>query len=71
VPKPDESIARAFLHAHRDAWTDWNVPFEDGERLYDLVRDRQSQAILEIGTSTGHSTTSFLRWCNRGPTTKR
>jgi predicted O-methyltransferase YrrM len=44
-----------FLNAKRGEWRDWNVPYEDGKALHDLiVRNRFTRA-LEIGTSTGHS----------------
>ena len=50
-----------FLESHRNRWTDLNVPFEDGKILYDLVVAGRFKRILEIGTSTGHSTT-WLAW---------
>jgi len=37
-------------------WTDFNIPFADGEELEKLVLQNNSKTILEIGTSTGHST---------------
>jgi len=37
------------------------VPYEDGETLHRLVVEGQHKNILEIGTSTGHSTV-WLAW---------
>ena len=56
-----DSRVSAFLERQRDAWRDYNVPYVDGKVLHDLVvRDRHT-SILEIGTSTGHSTI-WLAW---------
>ena len=44
-----------FLNDRRSDWRDWNVPYQDGKVLHDLiVRNHYSRA-LEIGTSSGHS----------------
>lgn len=55
----------AFLDAQRGAWSRginyWNVPYEDGRILHDLVARGGHRRILEIGTSTGHSTV-WLAW---------
>jgi len=56
----DERVNR-FLSSARDSWTDLNVPYEDGKILYDLVVKGNFKSILEIGTSTGHSTI-WLAW---------
>lgn len=50
-----------FLDQARSAWSDWNVPYEDGKILHDLVLKGGFRNILEIGTSTGHSTI-WLAW---------
>jgi caffeoyl-CoA O-methyltransferase len=50
-----------FLNSSRNSWTDLNVPYKDGEILYDLVIKGNFKNILEIGTSTGHSTI-WLAW---------
>jgi caffeoyl-CoA O-methyltransferase len=50
-----------FLESNRTRWRDWNVPFEDGKILHDLVVAGRFTRILEIGTSTGHSTI-WLAW---------
>ena len=50
-----------FLANSRSSWTDMNVPYEDGKILHDLVLKGHFTRILEIGTSTGHSTI-WLAW---------
>lgn len=57
----DDAKVEAFLEAHRGAWRDLNVPESDGKLLYDLVVKNQYKDIIEIGTSTGHSTI-WLAW---------
>jgi caffeoyl-CoA O-methyltransferase len=44
-----------FLNQNRSNWRDWNVPYEDGKVLHDLIIKNNYRAALEIGTSTGHS----------------
>ena len=44
-----------FLRENRGRWQDWNVPYPDGQVLYDLIIKNHYQKALEIGTSTGHS----------------
>jgi caffeoyl-CoA O-methyltransferase len=44
-----------FLNAKRSDWHDWNVPYQDGKVLHDLIVDNQYTRALEIGTSSGHS----------------
>ncbi len=56
----DRRVA-AFLESHRNQWNAWNVSYEDGKILHDLVRAGRFRSILEIGTSTGHSTI-WLAW---------
>jgi caffeoyl-CoA O-methyltransferase len=51
----------AFLSDARGSWGDLNVPYEDGKILHDLVLKNKAINILEIGTSTGHSTI-WLAW---------
>src|SRR3989304_1171612 len=50
-----------FLESNRNRWNAWNVPFEDGKILHDIVVANGFKNILEIGTSTGHSTI-WLAW---------
>lgn len=52
---------RAFLNGARYKWGEWNVPYEDGRLLHDLVVQNGFKNVLEIGTSTGHSTI-WLAW---------
>jgi len=52
---------QAFLDAERNKWDSLNVPYQDGKILHDLVVQGGHKAILEIGTSTGHSTV-WLAW---------
>jgi len=56
----DEKV-QAFLKKHKNDWHDLNVPFEDGQLLYDLIIKNKYTSALEIGTSTGHSTV-WLAW---------
>jgi caffeoyl-CoA O-methyltransferase len=46
---------KAFLDEHKSDWYDMNVPYQDGELLYDLIIENNYTRALEIGTSTGHS----------------
>ena len=62
--KPDTDLdlkVKAFLDKQRSSWRDMNVPYQDGQVLYDLIVDNKYTAALEIGTSTGHSTI-WLAW---------
>jgi caffeoyl-CoA O-methyltransferase len=56
----DSQVSR-FLEEARNTWSDLNVPYEDGKTLYSLVLNGRFKNILEIGTSTGHSTI-WLAW---------
>ena len=56
-----ERKVQDFLDAERDKWDYLNVPYRDGRILHDLVVKGGHKAILEIGTSTGHSTV-WLAW---------
>jgi caffeoyl-CoA O-methyltransferase len=56
----DKRISQ-FLTKARRSWSDMNVPYEDGKILHDLVVTNGFKHILEIGTSTGHSTI-WLAW---------
>jgi len=50
----DEKVMK-FLKEHARQWYDMNVPWADGQLLYDLVIKGNYKSALEIGTSTGHS----------------
>jgi len=56
----DARVSR-FLNDTRGSWADLNVPYQDGKILHDLVVKGNFKRILEIGTSTGHSTI-WLAW---------
>ncbi len=60
TPELDRKV-QDFLDAERDKWDYLNVPYQDGKILHDLVLKGGHKAILEIGTSTGHSTV-WLAW---------
>jgi len=45
-----------FLSANRTKWTDYNVPYLDGQELENLIVQHNCKSVLEIGTSSGHST---------------
>ena len=59
-PELDRSV-QAFLTAERGKWDYLNVPYQDGQILHELVVKGGYRRILEIGTSTGHSTV-WLAW---------
>ena len=61
TPAELDRKVQAFLDAERDKWDSLNVPYRDGKILHDLVVQGGHKAILEIGTSTGHSTV-WLAW---------
>lgn len=44
-----------FLNDKRSDWQDWNVPYQDGKVLHDLIVRNHYTRALEIGTSSGHS----------------
>jgi len=56
----DERI-QAFLKKQQQQWDHLNVPYEDGQLLYNLIVKNNYQSALEIGTSTGHSTI-WIAW---------
>jgi predicted O-methyltransferase YrrM len=56
----DEKVNQ-FLDKNRRNWRDMNVPYQDGQLLYDLIIKNNYTSALEIGTSTGHSTV-WIAW---------
>jgi caffeoyl-CoA O-methyltransferase len=50
-----------FLNAQRGHWRDWNVPYEDGKVLFNIIVKNNYKRALEIGTSTGHSSV-WIAW---------
>ena len=53
-PALDEKV-RIFLENTKGKWHDWNIPYADGEVLYDLIIKNKYTRAVEIGTSTGLS----------------
>jgi len=60
-PRVDDAKVKAFLESRKGTWRDMNVPESDGKLLYDIIVKNKYKDILEIGTSTGHSTI-WLAW---------
>src|SRR3970282_1938360 len=58
---PSDKRIKQFLDENRDKWHDLNVPYEDGQVLYDIIIKNKYTSALEIGTSTGHSTI-WIAW---------
>ena len=56
----DEKVER-FLENKSWGWGGQNVPYADGKALYDIIVKNNYRRALEIGTSTGHSTT-WIAW---------
>jgi predicted O-methyltransferase YrrM len=52
---------RQFLKKNQSNWKDLNIPYEDGQVLYDLIVENGYTRALEIGTSTGHSSI-WIAW---------
>jgi predicted O-methyltransferase YrrM len=58
---PLDKQVKKFLEERRNSWQDLNVPYQDGQLLYDLIVKNGYTAAVEIGTSTGHSTI-WIAW---------
>lgn len=58
---PLDRKVRAFLERNRGEWRDMNVPWEDGQALFDVILEKRLTRALEIGTSTGHSSI-WIAW---------
>ncbi|MFD2202828.1 O-methyltransferase [Shivajiella indica] len=56
----DERVQK-FLDENKRQWRSLNVPYEDGQVLFDLIVNNNYKSALEIGTSTGHSTI-WIAW---------
>ena len=50
----DQKVLK-FLEKNESNWRDMNIPYSDGQVLYDLIVENNYKSALEIGTSTGHS----------------
>ena len=65
APADLDSRVKAFLDQRRNTWSQgvnyWNVRYEDGQALHDLVLKNGFKRLLEVGTSTGHSAI-WLGW---------
>ncbi len=55
VSKNLDATVEKFLNENRRNWHDWNVPYKDGQTLFNLIIKNNYVKALEIGTSTGHS----------------
>ena len=44
-----------FLDDNRGRWYDMNIPYADGQKIYDIIVANGYKSALEIGTSTGLS----------------
>jgi caffeoyl-CoA O-methyltransferase len=57
-PNQDSSLdvrVRKFLDEQAGQWHNLNVPYSDGQLLYDIIIKNSYKSALEIGTSTGLS----------------
>jgi len=56
-----DATVEKFLNESRRNWNDWNVPYQDGQALFNLIVKNHYTRALEIGTSTGHSSI-WIAW---------
>jgi predicted O-methyltransferase YrrM len=56
-----DAMVEKFLNENRRNWSDWNVPYKDGQTLFNLIVKNNYKRALEIGTSTGHSSI-WMAW---------
>ena len=56
-----DAQVKKFLENHKGDWHNWNVPYEDGKTLHDLIIKNKYKNVLEIGTSTGLSSI-WMAW---------
>ncbi len=50
-----DARVHGLLDSMNGRWRDLNIPYEDGQVLYNLIVTNNYTRALEIGTSTGHS----------------
>jgi len=50
-----------FLENNKYKWRDLNIPYSDGQLLYDIILENGYKNAIEIGTSTGHSSI-WIAW---------
>ena len=60
TPELDKKV-EAFLDKTKGDWDDMNVPYADGQLLFDLIIENNYTRAVEIGTSTGHSSI-WIAW---------
>lgn len=53
-PNIDNQV-RSFLESNKNRWQDLNIPYSDGQLLFDIIVKNGYTKGVEIGTSTGHS----------------
>lgn len=46
--EPLDTRVQRFLDGARNQWQDWNIPYEDGRVLYDLIVKNRFTRALEI-----------------------
>lgn len=56
-----DTQVRNFLQQKKNQWRDLNIPYSDGQLLFDIVVENGYTSGIEIGTSTGHSTI-WIAW---------
>lgn len=50
-----DARVKKFLDDSRGSWYDMNIPYADGQKMYDIIISNGYKSALEIGTSTGLS----------------
>jgi hypothetical protein len=50
-----DARVKKFLDDNRGSWYDMNIPYADGQKMYDIIVSNGYKSALEIGTSTGLS----------------
>lgn len=50
-----DNQVRNFLENNKNNWRDLNIPYSDGQLLFDIIVENGYTKGVEIGTSTGHS----------------
>jgi predicted O-methyltransferase YrrM len=53
-PELDARVKK-FLEETRGTWYDMNIPYADGQKMFDIIVENGYTSALEIGTSTGLS----------------
>ncbi|MFO7574709.1 MAG: class I SAM-dependent methyltransferase [Bacteroidales bacterium] len=50
-----DARVKKFLEETRGTWYDMNIPYADGQKMFDIIVENGYTSALEIGTSTGLS----------------